>query len=99
MEKFHVTLPRADFSELGNGAASVEEMTGWVARKFYGSYMVRPDGNPFRWEVFMPSFRLGNAIERFESFGFTVTLEADSIWAETISERNRVRRYLSGKDD
>ena len=82
METLHVTLPRADFSELGNGAACVEDMTDWVARRFYGSYMVRPDGNPFRWEVFMPSYRVGNAIKRFKSFGFTVELAAVSIWVE-----------------
>ncbi len=82
METFHVRLPREDFeSPLGNGESSVEDMTGWVERKFNGSYMTRTGAvTLFMWEVSIPSFQVGNAIERFQSFGFTVELGSDSVW-------------------
>ena len=80
MERFKVTLPEADFSELGNGLASVDDMTGWVERRGYKSRMYYEGQRS--WEVFMPSFRVSNAVERFKSFGFTVTLAADSVWQD-----------------
>tara|TARA_R110000822_G_scaffold180129_1_gene319914 strand:+ start:1287 stop:1544 length:258 start_codon:yes stop_codon:yes gene_type:complete len=80
MERFKVTLPEADFSELGNGLASVDDMTGWVERRGLSSRM-HYEGQR-SWEVFMPSFRVDNAIKRFKSFGFTVILAADSVWQD-----------------
>ena len=79
MERFKVTLPQADFSELGNGLAALDDMTGWVERRGYKSRMYYEGQRS--WEVFMPSFRVGNAVERFKSFGFTVILPDHSIWA------------------
>tara|TARA_R110002096_G_scaffold56472_3_gene144093 strand:- start:112 stop:378 length:267 start_codon:yes stop_codon:yes gene_type:complete len=77
-ETFKVTLPQADFSELGNGLAALDDMTSWVERRGFSSRMYYEGDRT--WEVFMPSSRVGNAIRRFKSFGFTVILSEDSIW-------------------
>ena len=77
-ETFKVTLPQADFSELGNGLAALDDMTSWVERRGFSSRMYYEGDRT--WEVFMPSSRVGNAIKRFKSFGFTVILSEDIIW-------------------
>ena len=88
METFLVSLPKSDWeSPYGNGKISVEDMRGWVERRGYDStltYLLGQDLQSSRvhWEVFMPSSRVGNAIERFKSFGFKIELLAESIWQD-----------------
>lgn len=87
METFIVSLPRSDWeSPFGNGKISVEDMRGWVERRGYDSTMIyvgQDHRSPrLHWEVFMPSSRVGNAIERFKSFGFKIELLAESIWQD-----------------
>ena len=87
METFIVTLPKSDWeSPFGNGKVSVEDMRGWVERRGYDSTLIYVGqdhrSSQLHWEVFMPSSRVGNAVERFKSFGFKIELLAESIWQD-----------------